>query len=381
MSRVLLIGEVDSIWTFKCIEKTGLSDDNSIYLYDPFPNTETKKYKDLGVKIIDDCHLRHTDRKNKIQTLKYVTNYVSCIKMLSKKHNSFDVVHINYASMEKILSIPYLRKISKKLVVTFWGSDLFRVSDFILKRYKAYFDKVDVITLSTNEMVSRFHDVYGDRYDSKLQRIRFGVDGFNYIDLFNSSENSKSFFDLPLDKTIITIGYNGNVAQQHLKVIDELKLLPDNLQKKLFIIIPATYGLNDEYKQNLIDSLDELVCDYRIFDKFMSDEELGQLRNATDYFIHSQITDALSASVQEYLYARKIVFNPTWIVYEDFDEVGVYYEKYGSFIELRQLLANHIETGINRETESNLIKNSEILSNLTSWNVVSSKWRELYSGL
>ena len=360
------------------IEKTGIMNEFDVFLFVPFDNMNLNYYRNLGISVIDDYSFSQIECDTKLNSIKYYKNYLSSIKKLSKANLIFDVVHISYASMEKILSIPYLRKISKKIVVTFWGSDLFRVGTGTLKFYKRYLNKVDEISLSTNDMFSKFHKIYGEKYNSKLRRVRFGVDGFSFINVISSSDKSKSLFNLPFDKKIVTIGYNGNSSQQHLKVLDVISRMPDDLQKNMFILIPATYGLNTEYKHKLIEALDGLSCKYRLFEDYMDDETLGHLRKATDCFIHAQLTDALSASVQEYLYAQKLVFNPSWIIYEDFDELGIYYKKYKSFDDLIHLLSDYIIRGVSQETEQRLQNNSKLLKRISDWNVVAVNWKELY---
>ena len=61
---------------------------------------------------------------------------------------------------------------------------------------------------------------------------------------------------------------------------------------------------------------------YLILDSFLSSEDAAALRYATDMFIHVQVSDAYSSSVQEYLLCNKKVINGSWLRYDEFEDNG-----------------------------------------------------------
>ena len=121
-----------------------------------------------------------------------------------------------------------------------------------------------------------------------------------------------------------------------------------------------------------------MVSRHKAIEEFLNDNNLGKLRESTDVFIHAQKTDASSASVQEYLYARKVVYNPVWIQYRDLKDNNVFYFEYNDYDELVKKLESYLHTGLSEQELENISKNSDIIWNLSSWDSVSKKWEELY---
>ena len=236
MGKILIISENDSIWTRKCIEKSNIIEKNEIYVLCPDVSKSDSFFLANGIHI---CRVeRRTifSRIPKIRGLMFRIDYMKTIRKLQKKVGHFDVVHISCVSKEKMMVIKYLRRFTKRIICTFWGSDLFRKSEKELLKYRKNLKRTDIIMLSTIEMKERFISVYGQEYQSKIQIIRFGVDGLKYIDsnLISNSE-AKESFAIPNDKTVVTIGYNGSPAQNHLKVIDALRKMPEEIKNKIYI--------------------------------------------------------------------------------------------------------------------------------------------------
>ena len=105
---------------------------------------------------------------------------------------------------------------------------------------------------------------------------------------------------------------------------------------------------------------------------------MAELFVKSDCMIHAQITDALSASVQEILYAGKLVFNPEWLEYEEIDKRGVFYKKYKDFKELEELFVNYVNGGISAEEKKLLEDNKRLLYEYSSWEILKDKWLSLY---
>ena len=379
MGNILIISEINSIWTRRCIENSNIIGKNNIYvLYDNSVIIDSF-YSENGII------LSHFDKKNiwdnvpKIRGLVYRYNYIKHIIALEKKVGHFDVIHVHYINYEKLLAIKHLRPFATRIICTFWGSDLLRASDKKLQKYKKFFNYVDIITMSTGEMKKRFTSVFGNELESKVKLLRFGISNLAYIhpDTDNNIE-TKQFFSIPTEKTVITIGYNGSLSQNHIEVIEALSSLSDEIKSTLYLQLPLSYGLKPEYKILIKKHLDSSGCEYGLIEEFLNDNNLGKLRESTDVFIHAQKTDASSASVQEYLYARKVVYNPVWIQYRDLKDNNVFYFEYNDYDELVKKLESYLHTGLSEQELENISKNSDIIWNLSSWDSVSKKWEELY---
>lgn len=377
MKKILLLGENDSIWTKKCIEHSEITGKYDIYALTQGRSKNDAFYNENGIKI---CNLkRHTLFRNipKVRGLIFRFDYINYIRSLKKKTGNFDVVHISYVIQEKMMAVRYLRKTSKKIVVTFWGSDLLRVSDKKLAKYRKALGAADVIMLSTHEMRNRFASVFGNEFDDKIIGLKFGCEGLEHIDPENKGE-ARKLFSVPEGKTVVTVGYNGLECQNHIKVAETLKKLDKAQRDRLFILLPVTYSLTAEYKNRLTSSFDALGCGYKMIDSFLDEDEVGKLRESTDVFIHAQTTDAFSSSVQEYLYGRKLVFNPEWIRYKEMKDKGIYYKEYHDYDELRQMLSDYLENGLTDEEQQKLDQNSRKIWELSSWGSVSEQWNSLY---
>ena len=75
-----------------------------------------------------------------------------------------------------------------------------------------------------------------------------------------------------------------------------------------------TYAVNEEYSLRVKDEMND-SCEFEvsILEDYLTPDQMAELFVKSDCMIHAQITDALSASVQEILYAGKLVFNPEWL--------------------------------------------------------------------
>lgn len=377
MNKILLLSENNSIWTKRCLEHSGILGRSRIWSLSLTSSEYDSYYRKNGIKL---CIVKkHSLLGNipKVRGLVQILEYIRCVRDLQKRAGGFDVVHISYITREKMLALRLLRKKTKKIVCTFWGSDLFRVPDRELLRYRKALETADVIMLSTAEMRERFISVFGRRSSRRILSLKFGIESLEHID-FRNTQNAKRLLGIPEDKTVITVGYNGKECHNHIRVIEALNRLPKEQKDRLFIQIPATYGLTPEYRQRLTAALKKLGCEYCLTEDFLDDESLCRLRESSDIFIHAQTTDAFSGSVQEYLFARKLVFNPVWIQYRDMQQKGIWYREYRDYGELVRMLSEYLEKGISEDEKKKIARNTELIRELSSWEALSEKWQELY---
>ena len=378
MNKILIISDNNSAWTEKAITHSGVLDNNDVYALTLGETKNDKFYNDNGVRI---CRVKRHEAFNKIPKIRglvYYADYLKYIRSLHKKYGTFDVVHISYVSKEKVLAIKYLRKFTKRIVCTFWGSDLFRTGDKQLLKYKDSLEKADVIMLTTSEMKRKFTSVFGGGFEDKIRIIRFGIDNFDFIDPETDSSVFKKYFSYPVQKTVVTIGYNGSPAQNHSDVIDVCSRLPDAIKSKILLQLPVNYGLTEEYKDKLLKKLESSGCEYSLSESYLHGEMIGKLRQSSDIFIHAQKTDGFSASLQEYLYARKTVFNPVWLPYEELKNNNVYYFEYSDYDDLYEKILLRLQNGPDKEENYKLAENSNIIKKLSSWGSVKDAWESLY---
>jgi hypothetical protein len=296
-----------------------------------------------------------------------------------KKMGKFDALHIHYVNKRKLVASRLIRHNTNQVIVTFWGSDLLGKTREELLSFEKYLTKVDKITLGSSEMSSYFNGIFSDSIRKKASVIRFGVNSLEPI--YNMEDNTnrlKEKWKIPLDKKVITIGYNGSERQNHNKVIKSIINI-DKLEKKdLYLLLPMTYGLTSKYLSIIEENLNQTGIEYRILKDYLNSNEIAEICSITDIFVHAQDTDAFSASVQEYLCAGTIVLNPSWISYKELIDEDVKYWEYQSYDDLKKMLQYLLTDGISDDDRQCLILNKEKMYKLSSWSLLKEKWIDLY---
>lgn len=307
--------------------------------------------------------------------------YIQSLSLYIRKKYDPQNIHGHFASPLCLCLLSALKNRHNTVIISYWGSDILRALPQTLLFSKLWLGKIDKITFDAIQMKKAFEGFFSSKYEKRISILRFGVNGFDSLkDMEFESSLYKKIYGIDDDKIVITIGYNGRREQQHEKVIMAIDTLSVEEQRKMFVLVPMTYGVRDDgYIQEVENSLRSLkISGYMIFKDFMDDSKVAKLRCVTDIFIHAQTTDAFSSSVQEFLYAKKIVLNPTWIPYDEHEEKGLFYFKYDSFETLHKEIRRcvcYLESG---ELNSKLENNHKILNDGTSWEAVAPEWRKLY---
>src|SRR5690606_14831681 len=68
------------------------------------------------------------------------------------------------------------------LVASFWGSDIYRKSRKDILKLSKHLGKCSVITLSGERMIRTFNEVFGNRFDRKIQPVFFGTSALDAIE-------------------------------------------------------------------------------------------------------------------------------------------------------------------------------------------------------
>lgn len=157
----------------------------------------------------------------------------------------FDIIHVHLVNMAALRLAISLKNKATRLIISYWGSDLFRKTDKLLKKQTKYLDKADVITLSTKEMVLKFKSVFGDYFDKKIRSVLFGVSGFEHICKVKKEYNvaeCKNMMGMDKNSIAVAVGYNRSPFQQHDKVLERIANLPNEIQEQIQIILQMGYG-------------------------------------------------------------------------------------------------------------------------------------------
>ena len=319
-------------------------------------------------------------RQNKENRISKWQAYIILIRKLENDYcfdNNRDIINIQFVTRNVFLLIPWIKKNFKKVVCSYWGSDLLEPAKFSVLMNKRILNISSVITVETNEMEKIFNSVYKNRYKNKVKKVRFGLTELDEID--NVSEDDKSEYKyknaITRNKTIVVIGYNRLPAQRHKQAIESL--FKTNINRDdLCIIIPWTYGGNyEEYKKELIRLLEIDNFEYHFIENRLSNREMAILRSISDIMVHVREADSLSASMLETLYAGNHVIAGDWFPYEDLYDMGIHMDTVSRLDEIGERVERILSSPWEEKT---LIKNKKVVREYSGWESNINKWIDIY---
>lgn len=240
------------------------------------------------------------------------------------KNERYDIVNIQYPTFADRFLLNDLSKIANKIVLTPWGSDVYRISKYQRKVIKKLYDRADYVTGNGLRFTKDFMRIYNIP-NEKFQCLSLGNED---IDFF---VDNRVFFDTNKAKEhlkinghyVITCGYNGSPAQKHFEMIDAIFNAKSKLPDNLLLLFPFTYAGSVEYRAQVKNKVREKGFKAYYCEKYLDLKHLLILRQATDMFIHIQTTDANNGSLKQYVWLDKNVINGGWLEYDDI-EIGNY---------------------------------------------------------
>jgi len=298
----------------------------------------------------------------------------------------YDILNLHYVSYYNSKLILFLKKIgllkNVKIVLTFYGSDFYRISDKKKKKLKPVLKGADKINFTNEITKNEFDKYYNGRFSKKLYAVSFGLNNLNEIKKAKnniSKSEIKNEYNIPRNKIVIACGYNAIKEQQHEKIIEELSKLTSRVKSKITLFFLMSYGKEKEKRICKVrKKLQNSDLDFIILDKYLRGRELAKIRILPDIMINMQTTDQFSGSMQEHIFAGNYVITGSWLPYGVFIEKGIELITVDSFIKLKEqveVLINDIENNAKKEK---LKKNKDIIWQLSSWENNINKWIDLY---
>lgn len=383
--KILIMGNPKSIFMKSYVEYITANSGYEVYLSCPDRLGEDDKnfYKQNDVHLINlFSGLTLPGPFSKASTF---FNFIVSLKRLTAG-KEFDCLHIHSLTNSSLLQYAskYINRMFKNIIVTFWGSDILDISEKTAKSNAKILDVSRYIVLSTEEMRKKFRGYYGKKYDKKIISCLFGNAVISkYLSLKNENKDVRLSSDvfiekhqIPKDKLIISVGYNSSKRQQHIKALTALASLPAETLKNIYCILQMSYGSGDEkYMNEITTFMKKKGIDGKILKSWLSAEETLEFKSIVDIFIHAQTTDALSASIIEYIYMGCTVFTPSWIKYAEWEKLGLEYITFDNFEDLadklKKQLSNYLRKRPCREVQ-------KIIENNFSWQNQVVCWRALY---
>ena len=275
--------------------------------------------------------------------------------------------------------ITYLRANDTKLIISIWGSDLYRISDKTKEKRQKVYPQVDLIHVESPGVKKDFLNTY-QIDERRVVSCNFGVYLFDNINRLRNDKDSIIEKMLPKeakDKIIVTCGYNARKGQQHAIMIEQLNSLPEAYKKRLFVVFPLTYTVSyDSFLDEIEDELKDFDIPYYCFREKLPVDDLAKLRILSDVVINIQISDASSSSLVEYFYAGNIMLLGDWLPYEFLkEEYDIHYIPI-KISNISEKVRYVVDNYMNEIEEAN--NNIEKTYRLSGWPSVSQRFRDIF---
>lgn len=298
---------------------------------------------------------------------------------LVKKLLDYDIVHFHFLTVDSYYLVQQFRKrATSRIIISIWGSDMYRVKQSNSNAFIRTCKSADSITFTNQKSLEFFSSKY--RWSkTNLYLALFGSMPLEYLRLLKTSNaESKKLLNWNPNKMAVTIGYNLATAQQHIEILSQFgseSII--SLRDRIQLIIPITYSGTLKYKNQLLDKLKQLPFEFYIYDTFLKDEQVAQIRKASDVMIQLQLTDQFSGSMQEYLYTRNVVITGSWLPYETIKKHGAWFIEIESLEELSKVVPEVINDF--EKFKSKTKNNPQAITKLISWEKNIQAWIDLYN--
>ena len=319
------------------------------------------------------------------KTIHFVSKQVRAKSYFFQNNNfqEFDTFHFHFMQYSYLRELFLVPK-NKKIVCSFWGSDLLRTTDiFNFYFVKKALHKTTIITCQSIELREIILSKFGRNLYDKIEVSMFPIQEKIYAQMDLNAQNEsgillfKEKFGYSLDKINVLIGHSGSLFNNHLKIITALQHCVHN--DKLHLIINLNYAISKtekkKYKKKLNKALQTIGCSYVILETFFVEEELALSRLASDVFIHAPVSDALSSTMLELLYASNIVITGSWLPYKTFRKAHLNYHEFDDFSEFGSELDLLID---NFQLEKELARKNKLLIQTYFFNdTIVKKWAQI----
>lgn len=258
-----------------------------------------------------------------------------------------DICHVQSVYITSLMMVLLNRRKFKRLILSYWGGDIEDRSEFLVKTRAKCFEFCDAITVTVQQTLNEFRELYGNKYDEKLHICRFATNGLNCINELSKKvtrEDCRAAYNIPKDKICITCGYSAYAEQHQEQCLEEIQKLPEELRKKIFAIVPMQYGRFDEaYIKRVEETKEKCDFDCVVLDEYVPFEMSAKLAIATDIYLHLRDTDAFSNALKEHIYAGSRVITGEWLKYIELEQMNAPFESISSISDLSSVLENKIK--------------------------------------
>lgn len=337
---------------------------------------EIKEYVSR-VFYIQEYHGKYREKK----ILSYLNKCLFYFQFVKLSFRNYDIVNIHFARPVLLRAMRWIRKMTKNIVITPWGSDVLRLDDAnAINRMRVIYSYASRVTCDPNcqlglQVIEKF------KYDSQnMPSLRWGLEYVDYIEKAKpnkTEEEAKDRFGLT-GRYVITCGYSTAPSHRHEAIVDAVNSIKEQLPENLTLLFPFTYGWGTrEYVQSVKDKCVSLGINAVFVEEYLNLEDLYTMRMATDMFVHVQTTDAGASCVMQYILCHKKIIHGSWMKYMDLEQYKpLFYYPVDSMDNLAEVILNAYHScGI--DIPDGVIK--AIMDK--GWNKQMKKWDCLFASL
>ena len=294
----------------------------------------------------------------------------------------FKVFHIQFLFPNFSTLLPLLPP-GARVLLSVCGSDLLRTAGVeTYARQLALCERADLITVRSLEMREIFLAKFGRGFFPKMRLARWGDVNLPLIDTVDSPDQRRSFLarqGIPQQRCVVCVGHNGFPENQHLEVLSRLAAMDPALKQHLALIIPMTYGGDEEYRAQVREAALQTGMPFTILTDYLTSEDVARLRVSADVMIHVPISDSLGGSMCATLYAGNAVITGAWLPYGELRRLAVPMFEIESFDDLPQVLYRAADRQKMSDADKGLVR--QRIRDIADWSRLTEDWCAVYREL
>jgi glycosyltransferase involved in cell wall biosynthesis len=381
--KILILGNINSTFILNYVKELKAKMNCEVDIFTEPIRPQQKGYVKKFINYFDNIYEiskynnRIINRIPKIRGILQIKNIANQIDNLG----IYDICHIHYLENIYGFIASQIVKKSKKLVISVWGSDLYRTNWRQKMGQYNIIKYANRITFNTKQTSEEFSKYFKNIDKDKLKIKKFGSTPLGILRNIEhiSKKDCKKSFDISTNSLVVTCGNNASQGNEHIKIIKSIEIVKHKLPDNILFLFPFTYGFVRKYFLKVKGLLDKSNLNYRVLTDFLSDYEVAQLRKASDIMINLPISDQLSGSMQESLYTGNIVITGDWLPYKILEEKGIFMLKVPSVGEVGEKLLYSVNNL--RNLKESCKGNSQIIWNISSWDKNINDWIQMYKEL
>lgn len=338
-----------------------------------------KRYDDVEFSLL--THIKESKGKIVSEKLRHIYYFRTRdeLRIILEQLPVYDVMQLLWIEQEWTCFYELIRAKARRLNLNVGGSDFYRAGTEEREYKRKLIACADRISAETIGTCQEFEEYYRESIKRKVGLLPFGIEVLGYIDeAENNNKNViKENLHIPIDKLVVTCGHNANMAHQHMKIIDALDKLPGDIKEQIVCIFPMTYPQRrEQYISDVDNRLKKTELDYLILTEFMDFQGMAEYAVISDIMLHVQITDQLSSTMLEEMYAGSIVVAGSWLPYQSLHEMGIFFFDVDVISDITRSL-EEIVVNVD-EYKGKCAGNREIIWKHSSWDVLAPKWHALW---